>query len=188
MSPMLQIFSVAVLVAAAASAQTTELQPGRKYQLALRDVDGSNLKTDAGHVTIITVVTRQNEQQARAVAAMVPDRCIGDPKYRYITLVNFQRKISPVFQGITNTVIRRRLDAEAKRLEPDYTARKLTRDPRRDIFVVADFDGAAVGQLGLAPTAHAVAVFVFNGEGKLIARWTGVPPEGALAKAIAAAE
>lgn len=188
MSRMLQIFSAALLLAAAASAQTIELQPGRKYDLTFRDVDGNQLGTAAGHVTVITVVTRQNEQQARAVAAMVPDRCIGDPKYRYITLVNFQRKLSPLLHGLTGGIIRRRLDAEAKRMQPIYAAKKLTHDPRRDIFVVADFDGAAATRLGLSSTADEVAVFVFDGSGKLIDRWKGVPPNGALAKAIAAAD
>ena len=177
-----------MLLAPAASADATELQQGRTYRITLRDVDGNDLKTDAGHVTVVTVVTRDNEQQARAVADQVPRRCIGDPKYRYVTLVNFQRKIGPLFQGLTTGIIRRRLDAEAKRMQPQYAARQLTRDPRRDIFVVADFDGSAVAKLGLSPTSQDVSVFVFSGDGKLAARWTGVPPEGALARAIAAAE
>ena len=188
MPRLLQMFSATLFVTAATLAQSAELQRGSKYHFTLRDVDGNNLVTADGNVTIITVVTRENEEQARAVAAAVPPRCIGDPKYRYITLVNFQRKIAPIFRGLTNTIIRRRLDAEAKELKPKYAARQLTRDPRRDVFVVADFDGTAVGQLGLSPTSSDVAVFVFNGEGKLIERWTGVPPEGALAQAIAAAE
>jgi hypothetical protein len=54
--------------------------------------------------------------------------------------------------------------------------------------VVADFDGAAVSRLGMAPESNDVEVFVFSGAGKLVQRWTGVPPEDALAKAVATAE
>ena len=188
MPRLLQIVSAALLFAASSVGSAAELQPGSKYAFALRDVDGNNLAVADGHVTVITVITRENEEKARAIAAGVPRRVIGDPKYRYITLVNFQRKLSPLFRGITNGIIRRRLDAEAKELQPTYTAKQLTRDPRRDVYVVADFDGSAVAHLGLTPEWSEVAVFVFDGAGKLVERWTGAPPPGALARAIAAAE
>ena len=102
--------------------------------------------------------------------------------------MNFQRKLASPFQGITRAVIRNRLDAEAKQLKPQYDAKKLSRDPRKDVYVVADFDGSAVAHLGLAPEGNDVAVFVFNRSGKLINRWSGVPPGNSLAEAIAAAE
>lgn len=186
--PLQLLFAALLLVVLMSHAAAAEVSPGKVASLVFRDVDGNELSTSAGHVTIITVVTRQNENEAHAVAEQVPDRCIGDPKYRYVTLVNFQRKLAGPLQGLTRGIIRRRLDAEAKELKPKYVAKKLTRDPRKDVFVVADFDGAAVSKLGLAVKANEVAVFVFNGEGKLIERWNGVPPENALAKAITAAE
>ncbi len=188
MPRLLQMFSAALLFATHGAAEGAELQRGSQYPFTLRDVDGNNLATADGHVTIITVVTRENEKQTRAIATGVPRRVVGDPRYRYITVVNFQRRLSPIFRGITNGIIRRRLDAEAKELQSTYTAKQLTRDPRRDVFVVADFDGSAVAHLGLTPNLSEVAVFLFDGGGKLIERWTGVPPPGALARAIAAAE
>lgn len=184
----LQIFSCALLILLAAQARGAALEQGRTYSFSLHDVDGNDLATADGHVTIITVVTRENEEQARAVADAVPDRYIGDPKYRYVTLVNFQRKLAGPLQRITRAVIRNRLDAEAKRLKPQYEAKKLTHEPRKDLFVVADFDGSAVAHLALAPEANDVVVFVFNRVGKLINHWTGVPPGNALAEAIVAAE
>jgi hypothetical protein len=184
----LQLFSVMLLLAGSAGAETPGLQPGRTYSFSLRDVDGNDLATADGHVTTVTVVTRDNEEQAHAVADRVPDRCLGNPKYRYITLVNFQRKLAGPFQGLTRAIIRNRLDAEAKQLKLQYDAKKLARDPRRDIFVVADFDGSAVGHLGLTPESNTVAVFVFDGRGKLVSSWSGVPPGNSLADAIAAAE
>ncbi|MEP6955951.1 MAG: hypothetical protein ABI883_03940, partial [Chthoniobacterales bacterium] len=96
-------------------------------------------------------------------------------------------KLAGPLQGVTRAVIRNRLNAEAKELQPQYAAKKLTHDPRQDLFVIADFDGTAVGRLGLSSDAGDVVVFLFDGHGKLAARWTGVPPDDALAKGIAAA-
>lgn len=184
----LQIISIVATLVVGRLASAAVLEPGRPYSFSLHDVDGNELSTADGHITILTVVTRQNEAQAHAVADLVPDRCLGDPKYRYITLVNFQRGVARPFQGLTRTIIRKRLDAEAKELQRDYTAKKLTRDPRRDIFVIADFDGTAVRQVGLTPENSSVAVFVFDQRGKLINRWDGVPPGNSLPDAVAAAE
>jgi hypothetical protein len=185
---LLQRFSAVVVFVAVASAAAKELQQGEVSALSFRDVDGNTLSTTDGHVMIVTVVTRANEDNAQAVADHVPDRCVGDPKYRYVTLVNFEGKIMGPLRGLTRTIIRQRLDAEGRKLKPEYDAKRITRDPRKDIFVVADFDGSAVKQLGLTPENAALEVFVFDPRGKLIERWNAVPPEDSLAKAIAAAE
>ena len=184
----LQSFFLALILAASATATAAELQVGATHRLTFRDVDGQDLSTAAGHVTIITVITRENEEDARAVSKLVPERCIGDPKYRYITLVNFQGKLPGALRGVTRAVIRNRLDGEAKQLKPRYVAKHLTRDPRDDVYVVADFDGSAVTRLGLSPDSAKLAVFVFDGRGTLVARFNQVPSEAAMVKAIAAAD
>jgi hypothetical protein len=184
----LQSFFVALILAASATKAAAELQVGTAHRLTFPDVDGRDLSTAAGHVTIITVITRENEEEARAVSRLVPGRCIGDPKYRYITMVNFQGKLPGPLRGITRAVIRSRLDGEAKEMKPKYLAKHLTRDPRDDVYVVADFDGSAVTRLGLSPDSAKLAVFVFDGKGTLVARFDEVPSEAAMVKAIAAAE
>ena len=184
---LLQRFSIGLLATLALNAAAAELKPGGVARLVFHDVDTNTHSTADGHVTIITVVTRQDEAKAQAVADHVPDRYVGDSKFRYLTVVNFQRKLAYPFRGLTRAIIRNRLDAEATRLRPEYAAKKIPRDPRRDTLVVADFDGTNVTQLGLAPESDGIAVFVFNGQGKLIARWTDVPSSEALAKAISAA-
>ncbi len=73
-------------------------------------------------------------------------------------------------------------------MKPEYVKKNLTRDPRQDVFVVADFDGSAMAKLGLSPDSDNVGVFVLNGRGKLINRWDDVPPGDSLAQAIALAE
>jgi len=175
-------FAIALL--AAASVRADELRAGHNYSLTLTDVDQHQLSTSDGHVTIITVVTRQDEEKAQKVGDSVPQIYLGDPKYRLITLVNFQQKIYGPFRGMISAVIRRRMDGEAKELEKTYAAKHLTRDPRRDIFVVSDFDGKAVSQLGISPTATTFAVFVFDGRGRLVRRWSDVPAVDELTAAL----
>ena len=184
----LQCFFIALLLAVPSAVGAATLRAGETHRLTFRDVDGNALSTADGHVTIIVVVTRRTEEQARQISELVPEHCIGDPRYRYITLVNFQNGVAAPFQGVTRAIIRKRLNAEAKALQPKYAAKNITRDPRGDVYVVADFDGSAGSRLGLDPGSNEVAVFVFNGAGKLIERWTGVPPRDALAKAVATAE
>jgi hypothetical protein len=165
-------------------ARGAELRAGNNYPLTFTDVDRHQLSTSNGHVTIITVLTRRDEEKAEAVGDRVPHQYYGDPKFRLITLVNFQQKIFPPFRGMISAIIRYRLDAEAKDLQKIYTERQLKRNPRDDIFVVADFDGKAVSQLGIAPTSSEFAVFVFDGRGRLVRRWNDVPGQEMLAQAI----
>jgi hypothetical protein len=183
----LQILSLALTLLAAA-APAAPLSRGTVHDLTFRDIDGRDLGTAAGHITIITVTTRAREDEARAISRLMPDRCLGDPKYRYVTLVNFEGKLPAPLRGLTRVVIRNRLDAEARQLKPRYEAKQLTRDPRKDIYVISDFDGAAVKRLGLSPDSNEAAVFLFDGRGKLVARWSGVPPAEACVKALESAE
>ncbi|HEX7516101.1 MAG TPA: hypothetical protein VF345_02320 [Chthoniobacterales bacterium] len=180
----LQYFFIAALVAAISAARATELRLGNAYPLTFTDVDQHQLSTSDGHVTIIMVVTKKDEQKAQTVGDRIPRVCLGDPKYRLITLVNFQQKIFPLFRGITSAIIRHRLDAEAKELQKIYSAKHLNRNPRYDIFVVADFDGKIVSQLGIAPASAEFVVFAFDGRGRLVRRWNDAPSADALNAAI----
>ena len=179
----LQYFFLAAILTGPV-ARASELRPGDVYPLTFTDVDRQQLSTSDGHVTIITVLTRKDEQKAQQVGDRVHHVYLGDPKYRLITMVNFQRGIFPLFQGMINAIIRNRMDAAAKGLQKIYTARHLTRNPRSDIFVVADFDGKAVSQLGMAPSSSEFAVFVFDGRGRLVRRWNDVPSADALSAAL----
>jgi hypothetical protein len=180
--PLRYFFLAAFL--ATTGAWAIELRPWNAYPLTFNDVDRHQLSTSDGHVTIITVVTRKDEQKAQQVGDRVPRVYLGDPKFRLITVVNFQKGIFPPLQGMIMAIIRTRLDAEAKELQKIYSAKHLTRNPRSDIFVVADFDGKAVSQLGVAPLSSAFAVFVFDGRGRLIRRWNDGPSAEALTAAL----
>ena len=181
----LQYFILAALVVTAIRAvRAVELRLGNAYPLTFTDVDQHQLSTSDGHVTIITVVTRKDEQKAQMVGDRFPRVYLGDPRYRLIMVVNFQQKIFPPFRGIVAAVIRHRLDAEAKELQKIYSAKHLNRNPRYDIFVVADFDGKIVSQLDIVPTSTEFAVFAFDGRGRLVRRWNDVPSADALTAAI----
>jgi len=163
---------------AATAGHGAELRAGNNYPLTFTDVDRHQLSTSNGHVTVITVLTKRDEEKAQAVGDRVRHQYYGDSKFRLITLVNFQQKILPPFRGMLSAIIRYRLDAEAKELQKVYTERQLKRNPRDDVFVVADFDGKAVSQLGIASASSEFAVFV------LVRRWNDVPSTEALAQAI----
>ena len=169
---------------AAATLQAAEMRVGNSYQLTFTDVDQHQLSTSDGHVTVITVVTRKDEPKAQAVGDRIPRQYYGDPKFRLITLVNFQQNIFPPFRGMISAIIRHRLDVEAKELQKVYSERRLTRNPRDDIFVVADYDGKAVSQLGIAPTSSEFDVFIFDGRGRLVRRWNDGPSAETLADAL----
>jgi len=164
--------------------RAVELRLGNAYPLAFTDVDQYQLSTSDGHVTIITAVTGKDEQKAQMVGERFSRIYLGDPRYRLITVVNFQQKIFLPFRGIVAAIIRHRLDVEAEERQKIYSARHLNRNSRYDIFVVADFDGGMASRLDVAPASTEFAVFVFDGRGRLVRRWNDVPSADALTAAI----
>jgi hypothetical protein len=185
----LTYLSLAVFVAASTPEATTgELRVDNTYALTLTDIDQHQLSTSDGHITIITVVTRKDEQKAQAVGDRFSSAYLGDPHYRLITVVNFQQRLFSLFRRIALNIIRHRLDLEAKELQKIYSARQLNRNPRADLFVVADFDGSTVSQLGIAPTSSEFVVFAFAGNGRLVRRWNDAPSADALLSAMKEAQ
>ncbi len=174
------MFLLVVAIACAAPAPATVLEATPTYNLTFQDVDQRKLSIADGHITVIIVTTRRDENKARAVGDRVPREFVGDSHYRVITLINFQRNIPGPLRGIISALVRRRLNQEAARIQPTYTAKKVSHSPRDDLFVVADFDGAEVTKLGMSPTAEAFAVFIFDGRGRLLKQWNDLPSSEAL--------
>ena len=138
-----RFFLVATVMALPPLLLADELQIGNSYPLTFKDVDQRQLSTSEGHITIITVVTREDEQKAQTVGDRFSHSHLGDPKTRLITMVNFQQKIIPIFRRLALSIIRHRLEAEAREIKQTYPTRYVDRNPRDDLFVVADFDGKA---------------------------------------------
>jgi hypothetical protein len=164
-----------------ARALPADLSLGQIYALRFVDVDGNTLLTADGHVTVVVLTTQSNIDQARAVGDRVPGYWLGNPTYRMITTVNFQKNVAKPTRPILRTLMRGRLNAEARRLQIRYNQKHITRDARRDIFAVADFDGAATVQLGARFESVAFRTFVFARNGELLRRWNGVPRAAELA-------
>jgi hypothetical protein len=181
---LLQCFFLTVLMMVVPDVRAIELRIGNAHPLTITDVDQHQLSTADGHVTVVTVVTRKDEQKAQTVGDRFSSVYLGDPKYRLITVVNFQQKVLTPFRGLALAIIRYRLDAEAKEVQKIYSARHINRNARSDILVAADFDGKTVPQFGIAPSSAEFAVLVFDGRGRLVKRWNDVPTAEALLAAI----
>jgi hypothetical protein len=176
------LFLIALLASGTAGA--VELHPGNNYPLTFTDVDHHQLSTADGHVTVISVIKRSDEAKADTVGERFSQITVGDPKFRLINMVNFQQSIIPPLRGMVSAMIRHRLDTEAKEIQKSYAQRHINRNAREDVYVVADFDGKAVSQLGIDPASSEFAVLVFDGRGRLVRRWNDVPSAEMLSQAL----
>jgi hypothetical protein len=158
-----------------------QLKLGDKYQINFTDADGNALSTADGHVTTVVLTTQAGIDKARAVGDRTPDSYLGNSLYRMITVLVFEKKHSKPVRMILSSLVRHRLDAEGQRLQARYDKLRIARDARRDVFAVADFDGAIVTQLGSQPCAGLFHVFVFGRTGELIKQWNDVPSAEELA-------
>jgi hypothetical protein len=172
------------LLFVAVTAAAVQLHPGNSYPITLTDVDHRQLSTADGHVTIISVVKRSDEAKADMVGERMSKITFGDPKVRLINLVNFQQNIILPLRGMVAATIRHRLDVEAREIQKKYGELHINRNAREDVYVVADFDGNAVSQLGISPTSSEFAVFIFDGKGRLVRRWNDAPSPDELSQAI----
>jgi hypothetical protein len=160
------------------------LSTDNTYSISFVDIDGNKHSTADGHVTIVVLTTTANHEKARTVGDRVPDFCLGNPSYRMITVIHFTGRHMAIGRRIATAFIRHRMREEAKRLQARYTAQKISRDAKSDIFVVADFDGTAASQLGQPAGATDFSVFVFGRTGELLAQWHSVPSADELAAAV----
>ena len=148
------------------------------------DVDGRTLSTADGHLTVLALATRSDVDKARAVGDRIPERCLANPAYRMITVIRFDRGWGRTIRFLSTAMIRRRLDAEATRLKARYALKKVARNPREDVYAVADYDGQVVSQLGSTGDQKPFRLFVFAGNGTLLREWTDVPSAQELADRI----
>ena len=141
------------------------LSHGQRYRINFVDVDGNSLSTANGHVTVIVLMTPEDREKARSVGDRAPDYCLGNPKYRMVTVLNLSRRRTPIGRNVVTTLVRHQLDEEAKRLQARYDEKKITRDARSDIYTVTEFDGTVSSQRGAEASAANFGVFVFGRNG-----------------------
>ena len=160
------------------------LSNGQHYALNFVDIDDHKLSTADGHVTVLVLATTGDLEKVRAVGDRTPDYCLGNPRYRMITVVHFFKKHTAIGRRIATAFVRLRVQEEARRLQARYDARKIERHARSDIFTVTDFDGTALSQLGGQSEAASFRVFVFGESGELLHQWSDVPSADQLAAAL----
>jgi hypothetical protein len=176
-------------VAATAPLVTATLLPGALssgeiYSLDFVDIDANRLSTADGHLTVVVLATTVDREKVRAAGDRVPDFCLGNPNYRMITVVRFTSKHTAIGRKIATALVKHRVNEEARRLQTRYDANKISRDARKDMFTVLDFDGSASSQLDDSAQAASFRVLVFARDGKLLAQWTDVPSAKQLAEAL----
>ncbi len=157
------------------------LSNGQRYRINFVDVDGNALSTADGHVTVLVLTTTADREKARTVGDRVPDYCLGNPKYKMITILDFTRRHTRIGREIATMLVRHHLDEEAKRLQARYDEKKIARNARSDIFTVTDFDGTVSSQLSGQSAAGNFRVFVFAPDGELLQQWDDVPSAEELA-------
>jgi hypothetical protein len=157
---------------------------GENYRINLVDVDGNALSTADGRITTLVLTNQLNIDKARAVGDRIPDFCLGNSNYRMITVLAFEKKHSKPIRMILTSLMRRRLDSEARRLQSRYDQLKIARNARQDVRAVADFDGTISTQLGAQSAADLFRVFVFGRNGELLKQWNDVPSFQELATAL----
>ena len=157
---------------------------GQTYSLTMIDVDKNKLATADGQVAILVVTSSADADKARTVGDRVPEYCLGNPEFRMITILRFEKKHHAPMRAIVNALIRRRLDAEAKRFQARYAAKNIARNPRSDLCTVADFEGTIGSQLGIPVGSTAFQVLVLNRKGELLQRWTDPPTAEELAAVV----
>jgi len=174
-------FAASLAVFLCAALLRGALSTGTTYSLSFVDLDGNQVSTADGHVTLLVLAVTTDWEKAREVGDRVPDHCLGNPDYRMITIIRFIKKRGPVIRKIATSVVKHRVAEEAKRLQSRYDTKKIVRDARQDIFTVIDFDGTISSQLGEPAGAMEFCAFVFGRNGELLAQWHDVPSAEQLA-------
>src|SRR5438445_12812933 len=118
-----------------------ELTVGEIYRINPPDVDGNTLSTADGDITTVVLISESNIDKARAVGDRTPDFCLANPTYRMITVLAFEKKHSKPIRMILTSLIRRRVDSEARQLQTRYDRIRITRNARQDIFAMSEFEG-----------------------------------------------
>ena len=153
------------------------------YPLKFTDVDGNELSTTDGHITVLAFVSSSDLDKAQVVGDRVPDYCLGNSNYRMITVVELKTHSGPI-QFVFTSIARHRLDTAAKRLQARYDEKKIDRDARRDVFAVVDFGGKIAARLGGQTASSNFRVLVLGPTGELRQQWSEIPSAEELAAAL----
>jgi len=156
---------------------------GKPCPFKFVDVDGRTLTASDGVVTVLILVSRAKGENARLVADRIPERCLGNPNSRMVTVVRFQNARNGAVQYVLTSMMRGRLNSEGVKLQKRYAAKGLNRNARQDVYAAADFDGQVASQLGISPDSQ-FNVLVVSANGTLLRQWSDVPTAGELSSVL----
>jgi hypothetical protein len=74
-----------------------EATVGENYRINFTDVDGNTFSTADGHITTVVLASKSNIDKAHAVGDRIPDSCLGNPTYRMITILVFEKNTASPF-------------------------------------------------------------------------------------------
>lgn len=161
-----------------------DLVVGQSYPLSFVDVDGNTISIADGHFTTVVVTTQAGIDKTRTVGDRIPDFCLGNPTYRMITILVFEKEHSRPTRAILSSLMRHRLNSEGHRLQNRYDKLKIAKNARRDVSAVADFGGPIAKQLDLKPGPGLFHIFAFGKKGELIKQWEDLPTADELSVAL----
>jgi hypothetical protein len=162
------------------SSALTETGEKKIYALKFTDVDGRELSTADGHVTLLVFVNSGQVDKAQTVGDRVPDFCLGNNGYRMITVIEAKNHSAPLHRAF-ESVARHRLDAVAKRLQTRYDKKKIARNARPDVFAVIDFGGTIGAKFADQSSRPDFRLVVLRGNGDLRQQWLELPTAKQLA-------
>jgi hypothetical protein len=173
-------FQLALLFACSSLAGASD---EKVYALKFTDVDGNQLSTADGRITVLVFATSTDISRAEVVGDRIPDFCLGNSSYRMITVVEAKTHSAPVRLAFAS-VARRRLDSAAKRIQVRYDSHKITRTARQDVFAVIDFGSTIAANFTNASDAFNFRVVVLGPTGGVRKEWTQLPTTEELAAAL----
>jgi hypothetical protein len=174
-----QCFSLLALLALSAKGAG-----GERFPFTLRDVAGRSVSLADGHVSIVAVVNRANQHDARVTGDRVPRRFYGDERLRMIVIGTLQNKFPHFLDRFILALFRRRGELEAARIQSIYDARGVKRDAGQDVHLVADFDGSEAARFGVTPEDARVHIYLLGRDGHVLQHWTKVPESETLSDAL----
>lgn len=156
----------------------------RADELDIVDLAGNKIPLRDGHVTELVLATTNEAERAEKVGDNTPDYCLGNPKFRLITVLEFASHHSAPMRAMIDKLARGRRESIANRLQKRYDALQIKREARADVCIATDYDGAMAKQFEISLGEHVFEVFVLDGKGKVVQHWSDVPARDALETAL----
>src|ERR1041384_3704290 len=93
-------FFIAASICIWAISVRAEATIGETYRISFEDVDGNALSIRDSRNTIVVLTSKGNVDKASAVGDRIPDFCLGNPNYRMVTVISFERGHSAPVRAI----------------------------------------------------------------------------------------